>query len=82
MKDAILRALNEKQLYGAPIVALPKPVSHLIYDEMVMREFQPKQRKKYQWTSEEVTILLETIKNISNGNLVPMVIKMYKYIYV
>jgi hypothetical protein len=42
IKDAISRALNEKSLYGAPIVVLSKLVSHLTYNEIVMREFQPK----------------------------------------
>jgi hypothetical protein len=65
--------LNEKLLFEAPIVALPNPVSHLTYDEMVAREFQPKQRKKDQWTSAEVATLLGAVSDISSGNLVPTV---------
>jgi hypothetical protein len=42
MKDVISRTFNEKSLYGAPIVVLSKLVSHLTYNEIVMREFQPK----------------------------------------
>jgi hypothetical protein len=49
--------LNEKLLFEAPIVALPNPVSHLTYDKMVAREFQPKQQKKNQWTSAKVATL-------------------------
>jgi hypothetical protein len=40
--------LNEKLLFGALVVALLNFVSYLPYDEIVAREFQPKQRKKDQ----------------------------------
>jgi hypothetical protein len=68
IKNILSRAWNENQLFEAPIVALPNPVSHLTYDEMVAREFQPKQQKKDQWTSAEVAALLEAINDISSDN--------------
>jgi hypothetical protein len=74
--------LNELPLFGAPIIALPKLPNHLTYDEMVSAKFQPKQRKKDIWTTEEVALLFQTLKDISNGVLVPTVLYLYKYFYV
>jgi hypothetical protein len=42
--------LNEKPLFGAPVVALPNSVSYLTYDEIIVRNFA-KVVKKDQWTS-------------------------------
>jgi hypothetical protein len=69
--------LNEKPLFGAPVVALPNSVSYLTYDEIIARKFQPKQRKKDQWTSAEVATLLEAVNGISSGDLVPIVCEKY-----
>jgi hypothetical protein len=74
--------LNEKPLFGALIVVLSNSVSYLTYDEIVAREFQPKQQKIDQWTLAEVAILLEAVNGISSGDLVPTVCEKYKYIYI
>jgi hypothetical protein len=60
-------------LFGAPIVALPKLPNYLTYDNIVSAKFQLKQQKKDIWTTEEVALLFETLKDIANGVLIPMV---------
>jgi hypothetical protein len=49
---------------------------------MISTKFQPKQRKKDIWTTEKVVLLFETLKDISNEVLVPMVFYLYKYFYI
>ena len=70
--------MEQIALFGAPIVALLKFPNHLTYDEIVSAKFQPKQRKKDIWTTEEIALLFQTLKDISNGMLVPTVLYLYK----
>lgn len=74
LKDAINRAIHEDPLYKSPIVYLPPPQSHKSYEDLISLNFQPKQRKSDIWNQEEISLLLTSLTQLKNNQIVPQVI--------